>query len=74
MHSNCVAVHCEHWRPQISAGPPAPGEGPGGALTVDLVGALSDFDNIAVRIADVAADLAVLGDRRREELGPSTFP
>ena len=43
-------------------------------LTVDPVGALSDFDDIAVRIADVAAYLAVLGDRWREELGSSTFP
>ncbi len=43
-------------------------------LTVDLVGALSDLDDVAVRIADVAADLAVLGDRRREELGSTTFP
>src|SRR5579862_5398240 len=41
------------------------------ALTVDLVGALSDFDDIAVRIADVAAYLAVLGYRRRDELGAS---
>src|SRR5271167_3189992 len=46
----------------------------GRALTVRQVGALSDFDDIAVRIADVAAYLAVLGDRRRDELGPSTFP
>jgi hypothetical protein len=33
---------------------------PGRASTVRLVGALSDLDNISVRIADVAADLAVL--------------
>jgi hypothetical protein len=46
----------------------------GRALTVDLVGALSDFDDIAVRIADVAAYLAVLGDRRRDELRSSAFP
>src|SRR6202030_3419173 len=38
------------------------------------VGALSDFDDIAVRIADVAADLAVLGYWLRDELGSSTFP
>src|SRR5277367_3543791 len=44
------------------------------SLTVGEVGALSDFDNISVRIADVAAYLAILGDRRRDELGPSTFP
>jgi hypothetical protein len=44
------------------------------ALTVREVGTLSDFDDIAVRIADVAADLAVLGYRRRDELGSSTFP
>jgi hypothetical protein len=47
---------------------------PGGALTVREAGALSDFDDIAVRIADIAAYLAVLGDRRRDELGSSTFP
>src|ERR1700689_802341 len=47
---------------------------PGRALTVSKVGALSDFDDIAVRIADVAAYLAVLGYGRRDELGSSTFP
>src|SRR5271154_2023815 len=36
--------------------------------------ALSDLDNIAVRIADVAANLAVLGYWLRDELGSSTFP
>ena len=44
------------------------------ALTVGKVGALSDLDNITVRIADVAADLAVLGDRLCDELGSSAFP
>ena len=47
---------------------------PGRASTVRLVGALSDLDDIAVRIADVAADLAVLGQRLRDELGSSTLP
>ncbi len=46
----------------------------GRALTVRKVGALPDLDNITVRIADVAANLAVLGDRRGDELGSSTFP
>jgi len=46
----------------------------GRALTVGEVGALSDLDDIAVRIADVAAYLAVLGDRFCDELGSSTFP
>src|SRR5438552_5053643 len=46
----------------------------GGALTVGEVGALSDLDNVTVRIADVAARLAVLGDRLRDELGSSTSP
>src|SRR6204780_58286 len=46
----------------------------GRALTVGDVGALPDLDNIAVRIADVAAYLAVLGYRLRDELGSSTFP
>jgi len=47
---------------------------PGGALTVREVGALSDFDDIAVGIADVAAYLPILRDRRRDELRSSTFP
>jgi hypothetical protein len=38
------------------------------------VGALSDLDNISVTVADVAARLAVLGDRLRDELRSSTFP
>jgi hypothetical protein len=44
------------------------------ALTVDLVGALADFDDVTVGIADVAANLAVLGDRCGDELGASTLP
>ena len=32
------------------------------ASTVDLIGALSDFNDVAVGVTDVAADLAVLGD------------
>ena len=48
--------------------------GSGRALTVREVGALSDLDNVTVRVADVAAYLAVLGNRLRDELGPSTFP
>ena len=47
---------------------------PGRALTVREIGALSDLDDITVRIADVTANLAVLGNRLRDELGPSTFP
>src|ERR1700733_13637553 len=47
---------------------------PGRSSTVRQVGALSDLDNISVRIADVAARLAVLGNRLRDELGSSTFP
>jgi hypothetical protein len=43
-------------------------------LTVLEGGALSDLDNITVRIADVAANLAVLGDRFREKLGSPAFP
>ena len=30
--------------------------------------ALYDFDNVTVRIADVAANLAVFGDRLRDDL------
>src|SRR5580692_603593 len=44
------------------------------ALTVLQVSALSDLDNITVRIADVAARLAVLGDRLGDEVGSSTLP
>ena len=51
-----------------------PASHPGLALTVCEVCALSDLDNISVRIADVAANLAVLGNRLRDELGPSTLP
>src|SRR5271168_5468362 len=47
---------------------------PGRALTVLELGALSDLDNITVRIADVAANLAVLGYWLGDELGSSTFP
>jgi hypothetical protein len=47
---------------------------PGRASTVREVGALSDLDEKSVRIADVAARLAVLGDRLRDELRSSTFP
>src|SRR5579862_4066856 len=43
------------------------------ASTVREVGALSDLDNISVRVADVAARLAVLGDRLCDELRSSTF-
>src|ERR1700722_4333385 len=46
----------------------------GRASAVCEVGALSDLDNISVRIADVAARLAVFGDRLRDELRSSTFP
>ena len=46
----------------------------GRALTVLELGALSDLDNVTVRIADVAARLAVLRDRLGDELGSSTFP
>src|SRR3984957_9937082 len=44
------------------------------ASTVCEVCALSDLNNISVRIADVAARLAVFGDRFRDELRSSTFP
>src|ERR1700733_10219418 len=44
------------------------------ALTVRDGGALSDFDNVTVRIADVAANLTVLGNRLRDELGSLACP
>ena len=46
----------------------------GRALTVREIGALSHLDNVTIRIADVTAYLAVLGDRLGDELGASTFP
>ncbi len=51
-----------------------PASYPGRGLTIGEIGALSDFDDIAVRIADVAANLPVFCDRGSEELGSSTFP
>ena len=47
---------------------------PSRALTILELGALSDLDNVTVRIADVAANLAVLGYWLRDELGSSAFP
>src|SRR5580692_3852750 len=44
------------------------------APTVRELSVLSDLDDIAVRIANVAANLVVLGNRRRDELRSSTFP
>src|SRR5580658_256188 len=46
----------------------------GRALTVFQVGALSHLDNVTVGIADVAANLAVLGYRRCDELRSATCP
>ena len=47
---------------------------PGRALTVSEIGALSDFDDVTIRITDVAARLAVLGDRLSDKLRASAFP
>ncbi len=44
------------------------------ALTVDLIGALADFDDVAVRIADVAPNLSIFGDWLGDEFGSATFP
>src|SRR5215469_2189798 len=44
------------------------------ALTVLEIGALADLDDVAVRIANVAANLAILGDRLGDELGSAAFP
>ena len=66
---------CPGGRPQGRSLPgPKSASHPGRALTVGEGSALSDLDDVAVRIADVAAYLAVLGNRLRDELGPSTFP
>jgi len=46
-----------------------------GRLTVlEFRLALSDLDNVAVRIADIAARLAVLVLRLRDEFGSAAFP
>jgi hypothetical protein len=44
---------------------------PGRTSTVRDVSALSDFNNVYVRIADIAACLAVLGNPGRSEFIPS---
>lgn len=44
------------------------------ALTVRLICALSDLNDVPVRVADVATNLTVLGDWFRDELGPATLP
>jgi hypothetical protein len=46
----------------------------GRALTVFELGALSDLDNVTVRITDIAANLALLFHRLRDELGSPTLP
>ena len=46
----------------------------GAVLTVREVGALPNFDDVAVRIADVAAYLAVLWYRWRDELRSPALP
>jgi DNA invertase Pin-like site-specific DNA recombinase len=79
MRSDAVAyVGCGGSQPTLSAAL-APhcvrvGTHPDRALAVLDCGALSHLDNIAVRIADVASDLAILRYRRRDELRSSTFP
>jgi hypothetical protein len=40
----------------------------GGALPVQQAGGLADFDEISVRVPDVAADLRSAVDRRRDKL------
>jgi len=62
------------WNPYFGAKRLDPASHRGRASAVREVGALSDLDDISVRIADVAARLAVLGDRRSDELRSSTFP
>src|ERR1022692_3668158 len=71
-----VLYRSRQWASTLSGHPQAfkSASRPGRALTVREVGALSDFDNITVRIADVAARLAVLGDRLGDEPPSSTFP
>src|SRR5277367_6504233 len=65
---------CNTWAGAKTVTPGPANSSPGQASSVREGSALSDLDNVAVRIADVAANLAVLGDRRGNELGSSTFP
>ena len=58
----------------MNGAPAPPHRAPGQASTVLKICALADLDDVAVRIADVAADLAVFGVRRGEELGASALP
>lgn len=44
------------------------------ALTIRLIRALSDLDDVPVRVPDVATNFAVLGDGLRDELSPSALP
>src|SRR5215472_10132931 len=44
------------------------------ALTVCETGALPDLDNVTIRIADVAANLSVLGNWLGDELGSTALP
>src|SRR4051794_14280764 len=46
----------------------------GRVLAVGQVSALSYFDNVTIRVANVAARLAVLWDRLGDELGSPAFP
>ena len=50
------------------------GTGIAGSSALREVDALSDLDNVTVRIADVAANLAVPFLRLGDELGSSTSP
>ena len=59
MDINTVGLRADYSRP--------------GSSVLDA-GALSYFDNVAVWVADVAARLAVLGDRWSEELGAAALP
>jgi len=44
------------------------------ASAVGKICALTNLDDVAVRIADVAADFAVFGERLGDEFGSSTLP
>src|SRR5215469_6811148 len=58
----------------IPAGEQMPPPYPDRASTVLEIRALSDLDDVSVRIANVTARLAVLRDRLRDELRPATLP
>jgi hypothetical protein len=68
VRSLAVEIVTAHFLENLRPGPPRR------PLTILESGALSNLDNVTVGIADVAARLAILGDRLGDELGSATLP